>query len=107
MPFDEFFSSGHKEHFVADERYSREVLPEVQRVMGLGAEERMKYVCELKAKARRKELSMTERHVLNKLEFLGGVRHNARNRGWNVRRAAYYDKYGQAFFGGFNTGPRR
>ena len=103
MPFDEFFSSKNKHHYVRSERYEREVMPEVNRVLALPEHERCAYISALRIKRSKQPLPYIERHVLHKLDFIYKRKHDAIQKRLHWRRAAYLKKFGVAMVGGFNT----
>lgn len=103
MPFDPFFSSAHKEHFVKNPRYDTHVIPEVRRIEALPDEERFQVCRDLMIRQSRHELSEDEYHVLKRLNFTHNHKRRARQRVYNVKRQMALQGKGEIIFRGYNT----
>ena len=103
MPFDPFFSSANKHHFVKSERYEVEVKPEVDRILKLPNHERAAIVSALRVKISKREATMSERLVHDKLSFIYARKHAAIQRRQHWKREKKLREKGKAFFGGYNT----
>ena len=106
MPFDPFFSSAQKRHYVWSENYEEVVMAEVRRIRGLPRHEQGKIMAELNVKASKGTMTLSERNIRHQLSVLWKVKHDAVRRRARWAIGQKHRKGGPTFCGGFNTGAR-